>query len=161
MKPSQRKFDYEMVSTDDWVLGTLKDIERDEEHKTTFKGQEEIKDCIRFVFALDGYKYIHKSRWMTFVYSEKSNLYNKYLISLVDGIAPFCDFDVELLEGMRVKMMWKTEKGKDGNNYQRIELIRPVGEKIKITSSAPANDNVISLDDVNLSAEEDGSEVPF
>lgn len=153
MIPSNKKHDYEMVKTDDWVLGTIKDIERDEHHKTFFQGKEAEKDCVRLVFELEGYEYPHKSRWMTFNYSEKANLYNKYLISLVDGISPYCYFDIEKLKGLRIKTMWKTEKGKDGNDYQTIEIIRPAGEKIKYVPPTH-NDNEIDLNTTDAEPDE-------
>lgn len=126
MKPEKREIDYERLSTDDFLVGEIVEIQRDKEHKSVFQGQEKVSDCIRFKFSVEGYKFPHYSRWMTFSYGEKTNLYNKYLTALVEGASPDCDFDLDHLKGMKVKMLW-TEK----NSFQSLETIRPVNGKIK------------------------------
>jgi hypothetical protein len=128
MKPANNgKSDYEKVDCGDFIPGTISDIQYDKEHTFKgFNGGEDAKhEAVRFIFLLDGYKMKHYSRWMKFIYAEKSNLYSKYLVPLVMHPEPFMDFEIELLKGMKVKTLW-TEK----NDFQNIETIRPVGEKI-------------------------------
>ena len=122
----------------------IQDIKRDEARKTVYKGQERIVDSIRLEFKLDGCKEAHFSRWMTFSYSEKAHLYNMFLVPLVEGITPFCDFDIEQLKGAKVKIMWKdipyTDKQSKKKTYQAVDVVRPAGEKIKITDVIPPVD---------------------
>lgn len=118
--PPREKIEFERVNEENWVTGIIFEVQHDPEHKTTYKGEEKIRDCVRFKFQLDGYEHYHYSRWMTFSYDERSNLYNKYLCSLIEGAQPDMDFDLEELNGMRIKTMWTTK-----NDFQSIELIRP------------------------------------
>lgn len=132
MKPVPRtKIEYEKVITDEWVIGIIEDIQRDENRDTGFKDEETqkpiIKDCVRFKFKLDGYAYPHYSRWMSFSYHEKSTLLKKYIFNLVEKAKPDFDFDIEKLKGLRVKLMWQ-----DNGDFQNIEMVRPASEKIAV-----------------------------
>lgn len=121
MKPSPRNTQFEKVIVGDFITGTIDEIQRDENHKSMFKGQEKVSDCVRFKFKLDGYEFFHYSRWMTFTYGEKSTLFTKYLAKLVPNAHPDMDYDIENLKGMRVKTLW-AEK----NDFQTIESIFPL-----------------------------------
>lgn len=133
MKPQRNNIEYEKVSTSDFLMGVISDIEYDEKH--TFKGfgknpdgtpkPDRIASAARFKFSIEGYKFPHYSRWLSFSYGEKSNLFQKYLVPLVEGAKPDMDFDLDQLKGLKVKMLW-TEK----NNFQTIETIRPATKKI-------------------------------
>lgn len=127
--PPRTKMEYEKVNTEDWVTGTIEEIQSDEKRDTGFKDEETgepiIKHCIRFKFALDGYAYPHYSRWMSLSYHEKSNLLKKYLFNLVEDAQPDFDFDLERLRGMKVKLMWS-----NNGDFQNIEMIRPIAAKI-------------------------------
>lgn len=130
MKPPPRtKMQYEKCRTDDWTQGIIEDIQRDEKRDSGFKddetGENKIVDSVRFKFKLEGYEYPHYSRWMTFSYHEKATLYKKYICSLVDGVKPDGDFDLERLKGYAVKIMWQ-----DNGDFQNIEMIRPAEKKI-------------------------------
>jgi hypothetical protein len=127
MKPPPRtKQDYERVPAyDEWISGTIDDIEHDPEHKSKWEGQEKIKPAVRFMFKLDGCQYIHRTGWMGFSYHEKSSLYKKYLCGLVDGATPDMDFDLERLKGMPIKTMWS-----QNGDYDNLEMIRPAGKKL-------------------------------
>lgn len=130
MKPPPRiRMEYEKVNIQDWVPGIIEDIQHDEERETGFKdektGEPLIKDCIRFKFQLEGCSYPHYSRWMTFSYHEKANLYKKYLSSLVEGAKPDMDFDLDRLKGMKIKTMWA-----NNGEFQNLEMIRPVDKKL-------------------------------
>lgn len=132
--PKTENKDFEKVSTEDFVQGVIEEIQYDKEHK--FKGyngaEDKVRPATRFKFKLEGCQYPHYSRWMTFSYSEKSNLYTKYLVSLVENAQPDMDFDLDNLKGMKVKTLWS-----EHNGYQGIETIRPVGKKIAYQSGLP------------------------
>ncbi len=132
MKPKQIGGDkeYERVKNDEWLVGIIEEVQRDENRKTIWEGKEKISDCVRFKLKLDGYSFPHYSRWMTFSYGEMSNLYKKYLSELVDGAFPDMDFDVSLLNNLRVKTMWKTTE-RNGKSFQSLELIRPEKSKVR------------------------------
>jgi hypothetical protein len=129
--PERKKTEYERVTIGDFITGIIEDIEYDMEHQSSFKnpdGTPKITPSVRFKFKLDGYSYPHRSRWMSFSYGEKANLYNKYLAKLVPGAMPDMDYDLDTLKGMKVKTLWAEEKGKDGQIYQHIENIFPIAK---------------------------------
>jgi len=132
--PERPKFDYEKVEIGNFVNGVIENIEYDNEHKFKSPDGEKISPAVRFVFKLDGYKYPHRSRWMTFSYGEKTNLYSKYIVKLVLGAIPDLDMDLDVLKGMRVKTIWNEQ-----NDFQSIENIFPVGEKLKLSEAAKAD----------------------
>jgi hypothetical protein len=138
--PERKKTDYEKVEVDTWINGIIEKVEYDPEHKTNFKdeetGEEKIISAVRFKFKLDGYQYPHYSRWGTFSYHEKSNLFKKYLVSLVEGAQPDMDLDLDVLNGFPIKTMW----GQNGE-YQNLEMVRPIGAKID-TKKVKASDDV-------------------
>ena len=155
MKPQRRqKIDYEKVQTGDFINGKIVDIQYHETHEFKFQGQIKIAPACRFVFELEGYKFHHYSRWLNFSYGEKSNLYKRFLDNLVLGALPDMDFDLDKLKGMKVKTIWK------GEDFQTVELIRPIGEKyttVKFTdfdktSDEPPVDE--PMEDVEPSPEE-------
>lgn len=127
LKPQQSSNrEYERVTTDDFVIAKIEDIQFEQEHKFTFQGQESVYPAVRFKFSIEGYKFPHYSRWMKFNYGDKSNIYLKFLQPLVEGAEPNMDFDLSLLKGLKIKMLW-AQKG----DFQYPETIRPVGAKIK------------------------------
>lgn len=127
MLPPKREF--EKVKTDDFVTGFIEKVEHEKEHE--FKGPDgtKINEGIRFVFLIDGMKYPKKTGWLTFSYNEKSTLYSKYLVSLVEGAKPNMNFHVEQLQGLKVKMLWK--ENPKNTDFQVLDSIRPAdGKKI-------------------------------
>ena len=125
MKPPKRE--YEKVPTDDFVTGVIEDYQYEEEHD--FKGPDSKKGpAVRFKFVIDGLQYPKHSSWMTFSYAEKSNLYSKYLVSLVANAKANMDFDLDQVKGMKVKMLWKDNPKNPA--FQGVDSIRPIGEKI-------------------------------
>ncbi len=151
MIPPKRSTDFEKVVIGDFIKGKLAGIEYDENHKSNYQGKERIYSAVRLVFELEGYKFPHRSRWMTFSYGDKSNLYNKFLLKLVDGIVPDCDFDLDKLKGMGVQTYWQEK-----NEFQSIELIKPILAKLKyVVSTAPEPE--IPLDE----SMNNNEEVPF
>jgi len=129
VKPKPREqIEYEKVAIGEFVNGIIEEVERDEEHQSSYQGKPTIRDCVRFKFKLSGYDFPHYSRWCTFSYGEKANLYIKYLSKLVPEAEPDMDYDIELLKNMKVRTIWAEEKGKDGKVYQHIESIFPLKE---------------------------------
>lgn len=140
MRPPKREIEYEKVDTTDFLIGKIEDILYDQNHKSNYMGKEKIGPCVRFKFSIEGYQYHHYSRWMSFSYGEKSNLYRMYLVPLVVGAEPDMNFDLDVLKGMKIKMLW-AEK----NNFQFPETIRPFTKKIVLSDIAQP-ENVEELD---------------
>lgn len=133
MRPPKRETkEFEKVTIEDFTLCTISEVQYDMEHK--FKGYEgaedTIKPAVRFKLAVEGYQHPHYSRWMKFVMSEKSNLYTQYISQIVENAQPDMDIDLDVLKGIKVKVLW-AEK----HNFQFPETIRPIGGKLKLTSS--------------------------
>lgn len=147
MKPPQRNGskEFEKVAVGEFIIGTM-EVAYDQEHKFKgFQGKEDtIQPAVRFIFTLDGYKYKHYSRWMKFSYGEKANLYKKYVSKLVENAEPDMDFDLDALNGMKVKTIWSED-----NDFQNIDNIFPVNGKIASTS-APKAVPTIDLDEPPL-----------
>ena len=142
MKPPKReKTDFEKVTIEDFTICTIVDIVYDMEHKFTgFQGaKDQVKPAVRFKFEVEGYKFHHYSRWMKFTLGDKSNLYTKYIATLVDGAEPYADIDLDILKGVKCKILW-AEK----NEFQYPETVRPIGGKIKaaeVPSREPGEDD--------------------
>ncbi len=155
--------DYEKVKCDDFINGIIEEVQEEEQREFNWQGKVSKCDAVRMKFKLDGYDYPHYSRWGKFNYGEKSNLYKKYLLPLVEGAEPVKDkdskfngFDIQQLAGMRVKTLWsENDKG-----YQSVETIRPLEGKIvpKIEPQAVESD---SEGDETPGHFQDGEEVPF
>lgn len=129
MLPPQRpKLVYEKVVEDEWIPGVIEEIEYDMERKSMWKGQEKVGPAIRIKMVLEGYKYPKSSGWLSFIYSDKSNLYKTYICGLVANPKPYMEFDPDALKGMQIKCMWETNP--KNPEYQNLVRIRPVGEKI-------------------------------
>ena len=130
MRPPKRgSFDYERIKVyDEWIPGIIEDIKLEEDRLTGFTdeetGEPTRKDMIRFKFKLEGHKFGHYSRWMSYGYGEKSNLFKKYLVHLVEDAQPDMDFDLDSLIGMRIKTMWSANA-----DFDNLDQIRAVGEK--------------------------------
>lgn len=126
MRPPPRpKMEYEQVVVDDWIKGTISEIEYDLEHKSMYKGVEKVGPAVRIKLSLDGYKFPKSSGWMAFVYTAKANLYKTYIGQLVKDPKVDMKFDLDLLKGMPIKVMFV-----QNDEYQNVSQIRPLGEKI-------------------------------
>src|ERR1700690_826324 len=106
--PLKHEGDFERVPKyEDWINGEIEDVTLEEEHE--FKGKfAKTGAAVRFKFKLDGCEYAHFSNWMSYSYSEKSNLFKKYLCGLVEGAQPNMDFDLDRLKNLKVRTMWST-----------------------------------------------------
>lgn len=151
MKPAP--IEYERVPVDDFVLGIISEIEYENEHEFTYKGVKNVGPAVRIVIKIEGMKYPKKTRWMGFYYSEKSNLFNKFLLPLLEGARPNMDFDMDNLKNMKVKMLWKDDKDP---KYQSIDSIRPVGAKV-----VPAIKPIEASETTDVEETEEDDQVPF
>lgn len=136
LPPERKKLVYEKVQTDEWVNGTIKEVQYDEEHKTNFKddetGEDKIISAVRFKLELDGCKFPHYTRWGTFSLHEKSNLFRKYIVFLVKNAKPDMRFDLDVLNGLPVKTMWS-----ENGDFQNLEMIRPLKGQVEVTPTVP------------------------
>lgn len=128
-QPKKHAGDFERIKQyDEWIPGVIEEIKLEEERATGWKdeetGEEKYADMVRFKFSMEGYQYPHYSRWMTYSFAEKANLYKKYLQHLIEGAHPDMEFDLDLLKGFKIKTMW-TQNG----DYDNLEQIRPAGAK--------------------------------
>ena len=130
--PNQSQTDFERIGDfakyDEWIPGDIAGVALRENHLTGFKdektGKDKYADQVRFKFTLQGAAYPHYSRWMTYSFGEKANLYLKYLKQLVAGAQPDMKFDLDLLKGFKCKTMW-TQNG----DFDNLEQIRPAADK--------------------------------
>jgi len=156
--------DYEKVKCDDFIPGVIEEVQEEKQREFNWQGTITKCDAVRMKFKLDGYDYPHYSRWGKFNYGEKSNLFKKYLLPLVEGAEPvtgadskFNAFDIQQLAGMKVKTLW----GENDKGYQHVETIRPIGGKIVpvfddlTPSSADEGDQSVA------ESEEESENIPF
>lgn len=143
--------DYERVPVNAFVTGIIEDVQYEEKHE--FKGlHARVDEAVRFVFKIDGLKFKHYSRWMSFFYGDKANLFQKYILQLVHGAKPNMEFDIDQLKGMRIKMIWQDDP--KNPDYQVIQLIVPEKDKI-----VPLNLAKPGMAEVHGNPDEE--EVPF
>lgn len=134
--PNKSNIEYERIKQyDEWIPGTIETVQLEENRLTGFKdektGEPKRADMVRFKFALKDHDFPHYSRWMSYSFGEKSNLFKKYLSYLVESAQPDMDFDLDDLKGFEIKTMWiKNPKNEDFDN---LEQIRPLGQKCKKT----------------------------
>lgn len=149
MRPPQKEF--ERVPTDDFVSAEIVEIIYDEQHEFNSFGssEKEIGFGVQLKFVISGLEHPKKSRWFRFSYDERSNVYKLFLAPLVKDAAPYMEFDMDQLKGMKIKMLWKDDKDP---RYQSIDNIRPVGDKI--VSNIPQGPKPIMNQTL-------GEEVPF
>lgn len=132
--PAQQKLDFERIKKehiDEWITAEITEVAYDPEHQ--FRGKHaKTGPAVRFKFNLDGYEYPHYSRWMTFIYSEKSNLFLKYGVPLVEGAIVNMDMPTEAYHGMRIKIMFGEKPPlKPGDSpFQSVEKVKPLESKI-------------------------------
>lgn len=124
MKPKQKEFVQEKIATEEWIDAVIEDIKYEEAHE--FGGQfAKTGEAVRFVFRLKGYQHPKMSRWLTFSYSEKSNLFNKFVKPLVRNAKPFFDYDIMALKGQKCRLMFSEDQGDNGQIYYNIEMVKP------------------------------------
>ena len=135
-QPSKSQVDFERIKKYDdpdgdvraWIYGEIEDIKLEENRRTGFKdektGADKYVDQVRFKFKLDGHEYPHYSRWLTYSYGEKANLFLKYIKPLVAGAQPDLKFDLDLLKGFKIKTTWVAN-----GDFDNLTAIRPAAGK--------------------------------
>jgi len=128
---SSNRMEYERVATDEWLNGVIEKIETrtntDKKYKDKESGEyltKTVEEC-RFMFSFEGYKFPHRSRWMTLSVSEKSNLYKNYLKKLCPELKPDTSIELDNLIGKKVKVMWEDTEW-EGTVYQNITTLKPI-----------------------------------
>ena len=154
---------YEKVDCGDFINGIIEEVQEEKDREFNYQGKITKRDAVRIKFKLDGYDYPHYSRWGSFNYGEKSNLFKKYLLPLVEGAEPvkekdskFNGFDIQQLQGMAVKTLW----GENEKGYQHVETIRPLEGKI-VPKFEPQEAAEVSDDDQDAAAESEEDQIPF
>lgn len=128
----QKDFEFERVKIDEWVEGSITEIQErlneNRKYKDKETGEWKVRSVeeVRFVFQLEGYEFKHYSRWMTKSVGKESNLFKKYLHKLLPELVSNKPVDLGKLKEIKVKMMWDQEIGKDGNIYQFVANIKPL-----------------------------------
>lgn len=152
MKPPKRE--YEQVEVDTWLNGEITDIQYEESHEFTYKGNVNSGPGVKIIIKLDDYKDSKHTRWMYFNYGEKSNLYKLWLSPLVQGAKPNMDFDLDGLKGTKIKVMYA-----QNGEYQNLVMVRPLVPLKPAPAGKAAQKKTSDLADVAENEEED--QVPF
>ena len=152
MKPKKRVF--EQVKVDEWLKGTIADIKYDDEHEFTYKSESYKAQAVKIFIELDGYKEKKQTQWMSFLYTERANLYKLFVSELVAGALPKMELDLEVINNMRIKVMYA-----QNGEYQNITMVRPLDSKV-LASSKPPKDQPESSE-TDEPPPEDDSQVPF
>lgn len=127
MSPIPANKSYEKVRTDEFVEGIIQDIKFDPEHQFKSSFGDSVGPAVQFKFIIKGCAFPKKSKFLKYVYSKKSNLYKKYMISLIENPKEYMAYDIDRVIGLKVKMLWKDEDP-DGK-FQGIDVIRPADGK--------------------------------
>lgn len=129
VKPSKGDFQYERVPIDEWVTGTIEEVQERTNDNKKYKDGDVWKtksvEEVRFKFKLDGMEHPHYSRWMTASVHEKSTLFSKFLIKLIPNVQPQTEINLDGLVNTSVKTMWD-EKDYNGNMFQFVANIKPL-----------------------------------
>jgi hypothetical protein len=148
--PRRTEFEYERIKAyDDWLPGVIEGVQLAENRPTGFldkDGKAKYADQVRFKLLLAGHDWPHYTRWMSYSYNEKANLFKKYLLHLVEGAVPDMAFDMDALAGMKIKTMWSAN-----GDFDNLEQIRPLEKKCPLVTpsdSAPPETDSASEDDV-------------
>ena len=138
MKPPKRdKTEFERIEEyDEWIEGTITDVEYNEKYTRKFNGEEKTGPACRFKFGLKGYEFPKRSRWLTFSYADKSNLYKNFISVLVEDAEPDMDFDLDELKGFSGKTMWT-----QAEDFDKLPMIRPLANKFGAKGAADPGEN--------------------
>lgn len=131
MKPknnSGKDLVIEPVPTDEFLGAVISDVKYEEAHN--FTGQfARVGEAVRIQFTLDPVKgkvFEHPkySRWMSFNYDEKSNLFKNYIKLLVRDAKPYMDFDISKLKGTRCRLMFEEVQNDEGKKFFNILMVK-------------------------------------
>lgn len=150
MKPqdSRKEFVSEKVPTDEFLTGVIQKVEYEKEHQ--FKGKfARVAEAVRVVIKLDDFDQLKKTKWMSFKYDEKSTLFKMVVQPLVKDAFPYMDFDIQKLEGMKVKVMF-SEDTFEGKTFYGVQMLKPAKGKLDI-----------DLPTVQIEEEPAGEDTPF
>ena len=131
IKPRE-KMEFEKVILDEWVEGTISDIQEFKDVEKIYKNKEtgEMEprkiDQVRFKLTLDGYSFPHYTRKMTQSMNERSNLFIFLQQIYGQNIVPDVGVELDVLKGLRVKTMWNEVPMKEGGVFQYPDKIRPL-----------------------------------
>lgn len=137
MKPQSNTFVQEDILVDEFINAEITEITYDKEHKSSYQGIEKVGPAVQITMKLDGYKQPKKSRWMAFIYTEKSNLYKVWLKSLVPNARPYMDFDLDNLKSMKIKALFSKNTGKNGEVYYNLDMVKPLKPKAEKIDDLP------------------------
>lgn len=150
MKPknnSGKDMVIEPVPCDEFLGAVISDVKYEEAH--AFTGQfARVGEAVRIVFTLDpingkAFEHPKSSRWMSFNYDQKSNLFKNYILPLVKNAKPYMDFDVSQLKGVRCRLMFEESQNDEGKKFYNIMMVKP--EKGVVVDSLP----VIQVEEVD------------
>lgn len=127
--PPRPKREYEKVPVEVWVNGKISEVQYKNDHENFNK--EKVMG-VRLKLELEGCKFPHYTRWMTFSYADKANLYKLVILPLIEGAKPDIKFDMDALKDLLIKTMWSTNE-----EYQNLDMIRPLGAKVACESEPP------------------------
>lgn len=147
MIPPKREF--EKVAVDEWIEGTISEIQYDTKH--AFKNSE--GPAVKIKIALVGYKFPKTTPWMLFSYSKKSNVFSLFVEPLVEGATEYMNLDLDVLKDFKVKVMFEAK-----GEYQNIVRVRPLNGKVK---PDPVFMDQTKEIDAAETVEVDDSEPPF
>lgn len=150
MKPknnSGKDMVIEPVPCDEFLGAVISEVKYEEAH--AFTGQfARVGEAVRIVFTLDpingkAFEHPKSSRWMSFNYDQKSNLFKNYILPLVKNAKPYMDFDVTSLKGVRCRLMFEESQNDEGKKFYNIMMVKP--EKGVVVDSLP----VIQVEEVD------------
>ena len=123
------KKDFEKVILDEWIEGTIEDIQEFKDVEKTYTNDDGEKETrkinqVRFKFKLDGYEYAHYSKKMTASMNERSSLYIFLQQLYGDLLAPDIPVELDMLKGVKIKSMWNEVTLKNGNKFQYPDKVR-------------------------------------
>lgn len=118
----------EVVPTDEFLGAVISDVKYEEAH--AFTGQfARVGEAVRIQFTLDpingkSFEFPKYSRWMSFNYDQKSNLFKNFIMPLVKGAKPYMDFDITALKGVRCRLMFEEMVNDEGKKFYNIMMVK-------------------------------------
>lgn len=119
----------EPVPTDEFIGAVISEVQYEENH--VFTGQfARTGEAVRLKFVLDpvdgkAFQCPKSSRWMSFNYDEKSNLFKNYIRCLVKDAKPYMDLDITKLKGVRCRLMFEESQNDEGKKFFNIMMVKP------------------------------------
>jgi hypothetical protein len=127
MIPSKKLFVFEELPANIYINGLIVKVKREENH---LKKDGTTADQVQIRYTVEGAKSERSTTWMTFSYSEKSNLYKMWVRPLVAGAFEYMEFDLQELEGMPAQFMFDEAFEEAGKMKQYLAKVIPQGSKL-------------------------------